>query len=964
MSGANFSNIISYFKNKNSINEKYPRGQYETSAGKIFSLSNEQGMLYADVYQYNALSDGMKKIFTNDDEIKEYGDRGILNPNSVSYFNLFVNGVLQPKINYEIQEGLLILKTEDVPLKDSPIIITFVTFKCGGTVELNSATAEGPIPSGNIFVGPVSDIAVDIKSTINSYLKLEKTVLSGPSTISTGCIADWEFELTISNISSVPINNIIIMDTILLDSVLDIKNLSSSQGDIIIEDNTINWNINTINAGQSATASFKVKGFFEAGGTRFIDRGFSIGNSTSGTVITDIVSGPSINVGRGLEIIKTIVSGPTEINVGKTDKWRIKIKLHNYSGNNISNVIMADFLSIENIDDVRFINISHGTAESVGDKIIWKIDILKNLENPVLIADIIGSFDMNGFIDLDTALAIGNIDDKEIFSNLSQDFQIVVLPTASSVQKQLLLQKFISNDPLVGFLGKPERWNFTLEITNTTDDDILRNIIVTDYILLDELDNIQTRFVASGDISIHNNVIIWNIEKLLPGQSIKAAFEAEGFFSTAGLHPLDRTIATALNINSNRCAISNISSGPLIKIFDYETDLKRTCILVDKVFSQCRQKICFKDINIDIGNDHFKNIVFKPGFIVENTLMITEIKDRPNFKRIRFIMKIPFEIYTVNNNIIRGCLPDIHKDIVMYIPKSRDEFVFNIIAETCSKLLDTPVKSKNQLNFTAGVSIIIKAVGKVGLMIPSFGTCPKPSTCKKFIEDPVCNIFKLQSFPNFFPLQNTLPAEDKATEIVTNNLCPDIFGNLVIEKHITKGPLEVNADTIYTWRIEIKVSNNGYGPIANVIMRDALLLDNLVDFDIISLTRGTAHKQNNNITWNIGTLNSNDTVIMTAEVTGSFYYRDNEMIEVANHQYNTVSDGSKKEFTNDDELIMYGNKGIPDPSDVSLFNLYINGVLQPKINYMVEPGYLTLTVTEPPLKGAPIILEYLILKMK
>ena len=52
---------------------------------------------------------------------------GILDPNKVSYYSLFINGILQPKANYEIEEGRLTLKTEDVPPKDSTIIPTFVT---------------------------------------------------------------------------------------------------------------------------------------------------------------------------------------------------------------------------------------------------------------------------------------------------------------------------------------------------------------------------------------------------------------------------------------------------------------------------------------------------------------------------------------------------------------------------------------------------------------------------------------------------------------------------------------------------------------------------------------------------------------------------------------------------------------------------------------------------------------------
>jgi len=86
-------------------------------------------ILKAEVYQYNALADGDKKTYTNDDELKKYGNRGILDPQEVSYFSLYVNGVLQPFGNYDITKGSLTLKTEDVPLQNAHIAIRFVTFR-------------------------------------------------------------------------------------------------------------------------------------------------------------------------------------------------------------------------------------------------------------------------------------------------------------------------------------------------------------------------------------------------------------------------------------------------------------------------------------------------------------------------------------------------------------------------------------------------------------------------------------------------------------------------------------------------------------------------------------------------------------------------------------------------------------------------------------------------------------------
>jgi len=94
-------------------------------------------LLKAEVYQYNALSNGSKKTYINEDELTEYGNKGILCPNDVSYYELFINGVLQPHKNYEVEKGLLTLDTEDIPQLGAPIIITFITFKSNEGEKIN-----------------------------------------------------------------------------------------------------------------------------------------------------------------------------------------------------------------------------------------------------------------------------------------------------------------------------------------------------------------------------------------------------------------------------------------------------------------------------------------------------------------------------------------------------------------------------------------------------------------------------------------------------------------------------------------------------------------------------------------------------------------------------------------------------------------------------------------------------------
>ncbi|MFB7138788.1 DUF4183 domain-containing protein [Gottfriedia sp. NPDC056225] len=74
-----------------------------------------------------AVSDGFRKIYTNRDGIEEYGLTTIKSPDEVSYINLFINGMLQPIVNYKIEQSRLTLLTEDVPLKGTIIIIQFIS---------------------------------------------------------------------------------------------------------------------------------------------------------------------------------------------------------------------------------------------------------------------------------------------------------------------------------------------------------------------------------------------------------------------------------------------------------------------------------------------------------------------------------------------------------------------------------------------------------------------------------------------------------------------------------------------------------------------------------------------------------------------------------------------------------------------------------------------------------------------
>ncbi|SHH61156.1 hypothetical protein [Sporanaerobacter acetigenes] len=180
---------------------------------------------------------------------------------------------------------------------------------------------------------------------------------------------------------------------------------------------------------------------------------------------------------------------------------------------------------------------------------------------------------------------------------------------------------------------------------------------------------------------------------------------------------------------------------------EYEFD----CIIADKVYDSCQQRHCFPKIEADLGGKTFQAIRFKPGFIVPNTLIVTDIENQPNFKRVRFTLRIPYEIIFTDGTSVEKFLPDILKDTKLFIPDARDEFTFDIVVETSSKVLGTPIVASGKVSFAVGVFIITKVVGKVQLLIPVIDFCPEPRECEEFGD--ICEDFEYEPFPDFFPPQ-------------------------------------------------------------------------------------------------------------------------------------------------------------------------------------------------------------------
>lgn len=91
---------------------------------------------------YVTQSDGTKRVFYNSDELIEYGGHGIPSPDAVSFFNLYVNGTLQPRTNFRVSEGVLELTTTDLPPAGVKIVLEYFTIKDEDGKLLNAQVYE------------------------------------------------------------------------------------------------------------------------------------------------------------------------------------------------------------------------------------------------------------------------------------------------------------------------------------------------------------------------------------------------------------------------------------------------------------------------------------------------------------------------------------------------------------------------------------------------------------------------------------------------------------------------------------------------------------------------------------------------------------------------------------------------------------------------------------------------------
>jgi|GEM_PF-6183116 len=95
-----------------------------TKCGIIKGIIDNPHTINVETTEYITVSDGIKRSYHDSDGIE--GFNVIPDPLTISYSNLFINGMLQPSSFYTVARGSLIINTQDIPISGTYMILQFI----------------------------------------------------------------------------------------------------------------------------------------------------------------------------------------------------------------------------------------------------------------------------------------------------------------------------------------------------------------------------------------------------------------------------------------------------------------------------------------------------------------------------------------------------------------------------------------------------------------------------------------------------------------------------------------------------------------------------------------------------------------------------------------------------------------------------------------------------------------------
>ena len=256
-------------------------------------------------------------------------------------------------------------------------------------------------------------------------LCVTKQIMSGPTTVCTGDIHSWFLLITMYNCGTVPVNNVVLTDTLNGSLVLTSAPVFIPNSGVSYDAGTrvVIWNAGTIGVGATVAFTINLTGYFTVPGHYILDSGTVTATDLTPTVFAD--HGILAYGHNQLTADKQIVSGPSSVKRCEISTWTFRITVSNTAATDIPNVVVYDLISSQfTIESGPILSPSKGTANVTGKEIIWTIDNLAGNSTETLLITVTGFFSSEGNIIFNS----GSINNPCGQAVTFQDAGIKVLP--------------------------------------------------------------------------------------------------------------------------------------------------------------------------------------------------------------------------------------------------------------------------------------------------------------------------------------------------------------------------------------------------------------------------------------------------------------------------------------------------------------------------------------------------------